>query len=188
MKSAPFYSLTSLVLFSLGCGEEQNSTTQESVPRFTEEEEAGLEILSAFATELVTDQNFPPEDPYQPIGDQASFRARIIDTCPNIIEAEVMVSEFAYSIGQRSKETIAGERTNWVNPKIIRDLGTPDVKGHYEIEYEYTTLDGDSGAIPATLLAVDRTIEGNEVRLIVSTGRKQEPNKAEMATPRKPSD
>ena len=89
------------------------------------------------------------------------------------MDAEVEIGRNGYSIGPQPIELIAGDGTNHVNTRVVRSLNTPGVVGHNEVEFEYTTLDGESGSISATQLVVDRVIKGQKVRLRLSTKRTQ---------------
>ena len=166
--------LTLLAFFLPACSSDEHSSPGSSGVGISHEEEAGLDVLSDYAANLIGTNNFPNLDPYQPSEADDDFRKRIRDACPRVMDAEVLFGERGYSIGPRPKEFIGGERTNWVNPRIVRKLDTSGVSGHYEVEFDYTTLDGEKGSVPATVISVDRTIEGHDARLILTRERTQQ--------------
>ena len=165
--------LTIFALFLPACSGEEHSSSGSSGVGISQQEEAGLDVLSDYAANLIGTNNFPTLDPYQPGEADDDFRKRIRDACPQVMDAEVLIGDRGYSIGPRPKEFIGGERTNWVYPRIVRKLNTVGVSGHFEIEFDYTTLDGEKGSVPATVISVDRTIDGHDVRLILSRERTQ---------------
>ncbi len=166
-----------LAIFALvltGCDESSPPAKSARSSELTQEEIAGLAILTHYATNLIGQENFPDLDPYEPSPESSIFRDILKDVCPNAMDAEVEVGQRGYSIGPQPPSLIAGDRTNYYNPRIVRSLNTPYVVRHCEIEYDYTTLDGDSGSIPATYLQVERIIEGRKVHLTFSTKRTQQ--------------
>lgn len=171
MKIAAPYLLAILALILAGCGDESTSVKSTPPSKLTQEESAGLAVLTHFATNLINQENFPDLDPYEPSPEELIFRNILKDVCPNAMDAEVDFGQYGYSIGPQPMTLIAGEKTSHVNPRIVRRLNTPSVVRHCEIEYDYTTLDGESGSIPATYLLVERVIEGRKVHLIFSTKR-----------------
>jgi hypothetical protein len=164
--------ISSLVL--AGCDDPSPPATTVRSSELTQEENSGIAILARYASNLIGQEDFPDLDPYEPSHESEIFRDILKDICPNAMDAEVEIGRIAYSIAPQPPALIAGDRTNSYNLRIVRKLDTPGVVRHCEIEYDYTTLDGESGSIPATYLQIERIVEGRKVHLTFSTKRTQQ--------------
>lgn len=160
-------------LVFVGCDDSSPPVKTVRSSGLTQEENSGIAILTRYASNLIGQENYPDLDPYTPSPESKIFSGILKDVCPNAMEAEVEVGKYGYSIGPQPPYLIAGFRTNYHNARIVRVLDTPDVVRHCEIEYDYTTLDGESGSIPATYLQVEKFIDGRKVHLTFSTKRTQ---------------
>ncbi|MFM2198873.1 MAG: hypothetical protein RLZZ505_2305 [Verrucomicrobiota bacterium] len=166
--------LTIFPLVLAGCDDSTPSAKTARSSELTQEERHGIAILTRYASNLIGQEDFPDLDPYEPSPEWSIFSDILKDVCPNAMDAQVEVGGNAYPIAPQPKEFIAGDRTNSINLRVVRKLDTQGTIRHCEIEYDYTTLDGESGSIPATYLQIEKIIDGRKVHLTFSTKRTQQ--------------
>lgn len=174
MRTAALYLLAIFAITLAGCGDDSLPIKPIDSSELTQEESAGLAILTHYAMNLIGQEDFPDLDPYEPSPEGPIFRNILKDVCPNAMDADVEIGRYSYSIGPQPMSLVAGDRTNYVNPRIVQNFNTPGVVRHSEIEYDYKTLDGESGSVPATYLLVERVISGKNAHLAFSTKRTQQ--------------
>ncbi|MES2440893.1 MAG: hypothetical protein V4584_17640 [Verrucomicrobiota bacterium] len=156
-----------------GCKGRETPQERAGLSTISEEESAGLRILADYAAVLVTTKGFPDLDPYQATTDDEAFQNKLEAECPDAVEASVNTNTSSFFISSGSIESVGGERTNRVNTRHVRDRAASGVTSCKDVTFEYTTLDGESGSVPATTIVVDQTIGGKNLRLILSTKRPQ---------------